>query len=176
MSNITIKALKVSQPIGEFYFGKIKAKDLVNITYSDVRRMADSESRQLDDYIGIQRPLIESRVRQINSYISGVDSSFPNSIIIAMNSDNVSWNENNGDFIISPNEDGDLSKLAKILDGQHRIAGFDDSNTTFINDIGDVSDFELLITIFVDADISTQANVFSTVNLAQTKVNKKFSL
>ncbi|HBZ1054708.1 TPA: DGQHR domain-containing protein [Klebsiella pneumoniae] len=172
MSNITIKALKVSQPIGEFYFGKIKAKDLVNITYSDVRRMADSESRQLDDYIGIQRPLIESRVRQINSYISGVDSSFPNSIIIAMNSDNVSWNENNGDFIISPNEDGDLSKLAKILDGQHRIAGFDDSNTTFINDIGDVSDFELLITIFVDADISTQANVFSTVNLAQTKVNK----
>ncbi|HIC1511865.1 TPA: DGQHR domain-containing protein [Escherichia coli] len=172
MSNITIKALKVSQPIGEFYFGKIKAKDLVNITYSDVRRMADSESRQLDDYIGIQRPLIESRVRQINSYISGVDSSFPNSIIIAMNSDNVSWNESNGDFIISPNEDGDLSKLAKILDGQHRIAGFDDSNTTFINDIGDVSDFELLITIFVDADISTQANVFSTVNLAQTKVNK----
>ncbi|MDN0118011.1 DGQHR domain-containing protein [Yersinia frederiksenii] len=172
MSNITIKALKVSQPIGEFYFGKIKAKDLVNITYSDVRRMADSESRQLDDYIGIQRPLIESRVRQINSYISGVDSSFPNSIIIAMNSDNLSWNESNGDFIISPNEDGDLSKLAKILDGQHRIAGFDDSNTTFINDIGDVSDFELLITIFVDADISTQANVFSTVNLAQTKVNK----
>ncbi|MBZ7306254.1 DGQHR domain-containing protein [Klebsiella oxytoca] len=172
MSNITIKALKVSQPIGEFYFGKIKAKDLVNITYSDVRRMADSESRQLDDYIGIQRPLIESRVRQINSYISGVDSSFPNSIIIAMNSDNVSWNESNGDFIISPNEDGDLSKLAKILDGQHRIAGFDDSNTTFINDVGDVSDFELLITIFVDADISTQANVFSTVNLAQTKVNK----
>ncbi|MBZ7065747.1 DGQHR domain-containing protein [Klebsiella oxytoca] len=172
MSNITIKALKVSQPIGEFYFGKIKAKDLVNITYSDVRRMADSESRQLDDYIGIQRPLIESRVRQINSYISGVDSSFPNSIIIAMSSDNVSWNESNGDFIISPNEDGDLSKLAKILDGQHRIAGFDDSNTTFINDVGDVSDFELLITIFVDADISTQANVFSTVNLAQTKVNK----
>lgn len=172
MSNITIKALKVSQPIGEFYFGKIKAKDLVNITYSDVRRMADSESRQLDDYIGIQRPLIESRVRQINGYISGVDSSFPNSIIIAMSSDNVSWNESNGDFIISPNEDGDLSKLAKILDGQHRIAGFDDSNTTFINDIGDVSDFELLITIFVDADISTQANVFSTVNLAQTKVNK----
>lgn len=172
MSNITIKALKVSQPIGEFYFGKIKAKDLVNITYSDVRRMADSESRQLDDYIGIQRPLIESRVRQINNYISGVDSSFPNSIIIAMNSDNVSWNESNGDFTISPNGDDDLSKLAKILDGQHRIAGFDDSNTIFINDIGDVSDFELLITIFVDADISTQANVFSTVNLAQTKVNK----
>lgn len=172
MSNITIKALKVSQPIGEFYFGKIKAKDLVNITYSDVRRMADSESRQLDDYIGIQRPLIESRVRQINNYISGVDSSFPNSIIIAMDSDNVSWNESNGDFIISPSGDDDLSKLAKILDGQHRIAGFDDGNTTFINDIGDVSDFELLITIFVDADISTQANVFSTVNLAQTKVNK----
>ncbi|MDV5138668.1 DGQHR domain-containing protein [Chimaeribacter arupi] len=172
MSNITIKALKVSQPIGEFYFGKIKAKDLVNITYSDVRRMADSESRQLDDYIGIQRPLIESRVKQINSFISGIDSSFPNSIIISMNSENVNWNENTGEFIISPNEDNDFTKLAKILDGQHRIAGFDTSNTTFINEVGNLSDFELLITIFVDADISTQANVFSTVNLAQTKVNK----
>jgi DGQHR domain-containing protein len=172
MTNITIKAFKVSQPIGEFYCGKIKAKDLVSITYSDVRRMADSENRQLDDYIGIQRPLIDSRVKQINSFISGVDSSFPNSIIIAMSSNNVAWNEGNGDFTIYPNEEKDFGKLAKILDGQHRIAGFDNENIKFINEIGDESDFELLITIFVDADISTQANVFSTVNLAQTKVNK----
>ncbi|ECS7671244.1 DGQHR domain-containing protein [Salmonella enterica subsp. enterica serovar Cubana] len=172
MSKITIKAFKVSQPIGEFYFGKIKASDLVSITFSDVRRMADSANRDLDDYIGIQRPLIESRVKQINKFISGVDSTFPNSIIISMSSDNAVWNERMGDFIITPNADGDFSKLAKILDGQHRIAGFDEENMTFVNEVGEESDFELLVTIFVDADISTQANVFSTVNLAQTKVNK----
>lgn len=172
MKSIKIKAFKVSQPIGEFYCGKIKASDLVDITYSDVRRMSDSENRELDDYIGIQRPLIESRVKAIRNFISGVDSSFPNSIIIAMSSDNVSWDEYNNDFIITPNNDGDFSKLAKILDGQHRIAGFDKNNMTFINELGDESEFELLVTVFVDADISTQANVFSTVNLAQTKVNK----
>ncbi|WP_411750668.1 DGQHR domain-containing protein [Serratia marcescens] len=172
MESIKIKAFKVSQPIGEFYCGKIKASDLVNITFSDVRRMSDSENRDLDDYIGIQRPLIESRVKSIRSFISGVDSSFPNSIIISMSSDNVFWNEINNDFIITPNKDGDFSKLAKILDGQHRIAGFDDENMMFVNELGEESEFELLITVFVDADISTQANVFSTVNLAQTKVNK----
>ncbi|EPN1631324.1 DGQHR domain-containing protein [Cronobacter dublinensis] len=172
MKSIKIKAFKVSQPIGEFYCGKIKASDLVDITYSDVRRMSDSENRELDDYIGIQRPLIESRVKAIRNFISGVDSSFPNSIIIAMSSNNVNWDEYNNDFIITPNNDGDFSKLAKILDGQHRIAGFDKNNMTFINELGDESEFELLVTVFVDADISTQANVFSTVNLAQTKVNK----
>ncbi|ECJ4778447.1 hypothetical protein DQT30_07460 [Salmonella enterica subsp. diarizonae] len=172
MKSIKIKAFKVSQPIGEFYCRKIKASDLVDITYSDVRRMSDSENRELDDYIGIQRPLIESRVKAIRNFISGVDSSFPNSIIIAMSSDNVNWDEYNNDFIITPNNDGDFSKLAKILDGQHRIAGFDKNNMTFINELGDESEFELLVTVFVDADISTQANVFSTVNLAQTKVNK----
>ncbi|AJI95809.1 DGQHR domain protein [Yersinia ruckeri] len=172
MKSIKIKAFKVSQPIGEFYCGKIKSSDLVNITFSDVRRMSDSENRELDDYIGIQRPLIESRVKAIRSFISGVDSSFPNSIIIAMSSDNVAWNENNNDFIITPNKYGDFDKLAKILDGQHRIAGFDEDNMTFVNELGEKSEFELLVTIFVDADISTQANVFSTVNLAQTKVNK----
>lgn len=172
MKPIKIKAFKVSQPIGEFYCGKIKASDLVDITYSDVRRMSDSENRELDDYIGIQRPLIESRVKAIRNFISGVDSSFPNSIIIAMSSDNANWDEYNNDFIITPNNDGDFSKLAKILDGQHRIAGFDKNNMTFINELGEESEFELLITVFVDADISTQANVFSTVNLAQTKVNK----
>ncbi|NHB88056.1 DGQHR domain-containing protein [Photorhabdus tasmaniensis] len=172
MSSIKIKAFKVSQPIGEFYCGKIKASDLVNITFSDVRRMSDSGNRELDDYIGIQRPLIESRVKAIRSFISGVDSSFPNSIIIAMSSDNVIWNEINNDFIIKPNKDGDFDKLAKILDGQHRIAGFYEDNMTFVNELGEESEFELLVTVFVDADISTQANVFSTVNLAQTKVNK----
>ncbi|CAM6248222.1 TPA: DGQHR domain-containing protein [Klebsiella pneumoniae] len=172
MKSIKIKALKVSQPIGDFYCGKIKARDLVKITYSDVRRMSNLENRELDDYIGIQRPLIESRVKAIRSFISGVDSSFPNSIIIAMNSENVNWDENDDYFTITPNEDGDFNKLAKILDGQHRIAGFDENNVRFINEVGDELDFELLVTIFIDADISTQANVFSTVNLAQTKVNK----
>jgi DGQHR domain-containing protein len=53
--------------------------------------------------------------------------------------------------------------IAKILDGQHRIEGRKGYE-------GD--DFQLNVTIFVNADIADQANIFATVNLAQTKVNK----
>ena len=76
MGTITVKALKVSQPIGSFYCFVIKAKDLVDITYSDVRRMSDLESRELDDYIGIQRPLSDSRVKNIMKYIWSGKSGF----------------------------------------------------------------------------------------------------
>jgi len=35
-----------------------------------------------------------------------------------------------------------------------------------------VSDFDVNVSIFVDADIADQATVFATVNLAQTKVTE----
>lgn len=59
-----------------------------------------------------------------------------------------------------------LGKVARVLDGQHRIAGLDEglkSGQTV---------FDLSVTIFVGADISDQAQIFATVNLEQTKVNK----
>lgn len=172
MSTIEVKALKISQPIGNFYCLVIKAKDLIDITYSDVRRMSDSTSRELDDYIGIQRPLVDSRVKSIKKYILGIDASFPNSIILSMDSKNILWSEELNKLSITYSTPDEKRKLAKILDGQHRIAGFDSENIYFIDEDGNKSDFELIATIFVDADISTQANIFSTVNLAQTKVNK----
>lgn len=48
------------------------------------------------------------------------------------------------------------------MDGQHRIAGLEGFEG---------EDFELSVTIFVSVDIAVQANIFSIVNLAQTKVN-----
>jgi DGQHR domain-containing protein len=63
-------------------------------------------------------------------------------------------------------------KIAKVLDGQHRLAGFldEDDNWTFDFDSGER--FDLNVSIFVGADISEQAELFATVNLAQTKVNR----
>ena len=64
-------------------------------------------------------------------------------------------------------EDGEeqvlFYQIAKVLDGQHRIAGLEKY---------DGVSFELNVSIFVDIDIAEQAYIFSTVNLAQTKVNK----
>lgn len=172
MKKIKIKALEVVQPIGNFYCGVIDAKTLRDITYSDVRRLKDDESRDLDDFIGIQRPLSDSRVKKIQQYVNGIDATFPNSIIISINEKNINWDEGSSIFSIQYKDDTEKQTLAKILDGQHRVAGFVDNNEQFKDENGDLRDFELLVTIFVDADTSTQANIFATVNLAQTKVNR----
>jgi DGQHR domain-containing protein len=56
-----------------------------------------------------------------------------------------------------------ISKIARVIDGQHRIAGL----AAFKGE-----SFDLSVTIFIEADISDQAQIFATVNLEQTKVNK----
>jgi DGQHR domain-containing protein len=77
-------------------------------------------------------------------------------------------------FVPEEGDDGEeipITRIAKILDGQHRIAGFlDDQNKWMFND--STKTFFFNIAIFVSADIAQQANIFATVNLAQTKVNK----
>jgi DGQHR domain-containing protein len=57
-------------------------------------------------------------------------------------------------------------KVAKIIDGQHRIAGFEDYRGV---------PFFLNVTIFVDMELEDQAMVFATINLKQTKVTKSLA-
>jgi DGQHR domain-containing protein len=56
--------------------------------------------------------------------------------------------------------------VAKIIDGQHRIAGLEEYEN---------SNFELNVTIFVDMDLEDQALLFATINLKQTKVSKSLA-
>ena len=172
MSDIKIDAFEVKQPIGSFFCGVIKASILKEITYSDIRRLENNENRELDDFIGIQRPLSEARTKAIENYISGPEATFPNSIIISINEKNIEWDENTRKLSIKYEGEEERSKTAKILDGQHRISGFNDKNINFLDEDDKSQDFGVIVTIFVDADISTQANIFATVNLAQTKVNR----
>ncbi|WP_250131864.1 DGQHR domain-containing protein [Vibrio crassostreae] len=164
MESIKVQAIKVSQPIGDFYIGVMDAKDLVSISYSDVRKM----TRDVEDYLGIQRQLKKKRVEEIKDYISSLDSTFPNSIIVSIKGKYVAFED--GEMTIQF-EDFEREKVAKVLDGQHRLAGFTDGNYTF-NDIKNrEKPFQLVVTFFVDRDISIQAKVFAMVNQNQTKVN-----
>jgi DGQHR domain-containing protein len=164
MNTVSIDAIRVSQPIGEFYFGVMNAEDLLSITYSDVRKM----KREVEDYLGIQRELKKSRVREINEYINTLDATFPNSIIVAVKGKYVSYSDGK---LCLQYEDFEKERIAKVLDGQHRLAGFDENNTSFEAYDGEKQPFQLLVTLFVEADISTQAKVFAMVNQNQTKVN-----
>ncbi|MGO3890109.1 MAG: DGQHR domain-containing protein [Paenalcaligenes sp.] len=178
---LKLTVLTVRQPIGEFYIASIRAKDLVDISYSDVRRLAEDQ-RDIEKYLGIQRPISEKRIKEIKQYIEGEDATFPTSVILSINEQCAEYSSmQNGigeltlrEFISDSDSDEQsipYSKIAKVLDGQHRIAAFMDENDNWSFEF-DQRDFDINIAIFIGADISEQANIFATVNLAQTKVHK----
>lgn len=153
---IEFRCIEVQQPIGAFYIGAIDAQDLIAISYADVRRI---EARDIEKILGIQRPLSGQRVRELTHYVNTVDASFPTSVILAVSSADASYDPDTGAMQIRRDE-----KVAKIIDGQHRIAG--------LVGLMEGREFEVNVTIFVDMDIEDQAVVFSTINIKQTKVNK----
>jgi DGQHR domain-containing protein len=155
---IRFPCLEVQQPIGQFYVGTIAAKDLVEISYADIRRI---EGNDLDKILGIQRPLSKTRVSELKQYVRTVDASFPTSIILAVNPENATYNRKDRAMSITRSQN-----VAKIIDGQHRIAGLEGYGGT---------DFELNVTIFVDMDIEDQALLFATINLKQTRVSKSLA-
>lgn len=172
MDSIEVKAIKIRQPIGEFFIAVIPSKHLCKISWADVRRIK-GEQRDVEKYLGIQRPLSDERVTELKDYVQMKDATFPTAVILAVRSECAGWNEKKGTLTLSEakstseeDEDIPLEKVAKILDGQHRLAGLEGY---------DGDDFDLNVSIFIDADIAEQANVFATVNLAQTKVNRSLA-
>lgn len=163
--SLRIRALPVQQPIGEFYLGVISHADLVKISYADMRQIEGD----LDRYVGIQRKLNADRVNEIQQFVRTIDATFPTSIVLSVPGLCAEFDPTRQELVLAENLDEEngpiitFDKIAKILDGQHRIEG--------LKGLGD-KPFELPVSIFIDADIADEAFVFATVNLAQTKVNK----
>ncbi len=164
-NEIIVPTLSVNQPIGKFYLGVISAEDLIAISSVDMRRIGEG----LDKYIGIQRKLSNERVLEISKFAHSVDATFPTSVILAIRGECAEEVDDGRALRLFSGADtltGDpipMNQIASILDGQHRVEGLKESGKL---------DFNIPVSIFVDADIADQAYVFSIVNLAQTKVNK----
>jgi DGQHR domain-containing protein len=173
MSPVTIPVFSIKQSIGEFFVGVIRADDLLSISRFDYRRMHYTGG--YIDFLGIQRKLKDRRIRDIAKYVQTVDASFPTSIVISIDEKCalITETEREGFKIlkITAYEDADapelsipLDQVATIIDGQHRLKGLEEAGKP---------DFELSVSIFIGTDDATEAALFSVVNLAQTKVNKK---
>lgn len=179
MREIKIKALRVRQPIGDFFVGVISHKDLNEICYVDIRRVGNES--ELDSYIGIQRQVDPKRIKDIKEYVRTPDATFPSSIILAIDENCAEYNEDSCELTLReytdlefPQRSIPFGEMAKILDGQHRVKGLsegDNYQLAFSDDDRELV-FDLNVSIFVGADMPEQANVFATVNLAQTKVSK----
>jgi DGQHR domain-containing protein len=178
MSNKSVgpfPVLEVAQKGGSFFCASIPAEELVAITYSDVRRLVRDE-RDVERYLGIQRPLNRARVKEIRQYILSPDPTFTTAVIVAVDERCVEYDPDTKLMALKPYVAQDeeetsypFDRIAKVLAGQHRLAGFLNEKDEY--DIGG-RPFDINVSIFVGADPSVQAQISATVNLAQTKVSK----
>lgn len=160
IQHIEFKCLEAIQPIGTMYIGVMDSEDLEKITYADVRRLREGkDNREVEDYIGIQRKLDPKREKEIGRYVNLVDATFPNSIILSISSKHAEYNKDKGMMSIVYKEE-----IAKVLDGQHRIAGFEDYKKGR-------GTFEIIVTIYIDMELEDQAIVFATINKEQKSVS-----
>lgn len=168
--SLIIPVFPVRQKIGTFYTGVVSATKLLEICKFDFRRIHDRGGRK--EFLGIQREIKPKRIREIAKYIGTSDAVFPTSIVISVDERCASLVEHDGYWqlelaaFVDP-EDKRINipfdSIASIIDGQHRLKSFED--------LGDLV-FDLPVSIFVGVDDAIEATIFSTVNLAQTKVNR----
>ena len=154
--SIKFNIIKISQPIGDLLITKISPQSLLQMSTVDRRRIERDE-----EILGIQRELKKNKVSQIKDYLKSVDATFPNSIIVNTKSKYI-INENDNCIELKVNEE-----TFTIIDGQHRLEGFRNSTN---------ENFDLILTIFKDLKKSQQADVFSTINSQQTKVDPSLNL
>lgn len=169
-----ISALKVVQPLGTFFIATIKAKDLLNISFSEPLTYK-AESGEM---IGNQRKIDENRLRQIGKYIDTAEMTFPNTIILSVNHNEDGSLINDKDKRWKIINEGDSYKLsfddslksASIIDGQHRVNGFKEiKNKERLN-------IDLVCSIFFELPNPYQAYLFATINGNQKRVDKGLAL
>lgn len=166
---LTLDVLRAEQPIGSFYVGAVNAYKLLEICRFDFRRIEQRGGYK--DFLGIQRKLDPKRVTQIAQYLQTRDAVFPTSIVISVDARCATLVEHEvgyklvlSEYVDSedPNLRIDYEDIASIIDGQHRLAAFKEVRGL---------KFDLNVAVFIDVDDAVEAEIFSTVNKAQTKVN-----
>ena len=174
-------AIKVVQPMGEFYLTALPVKLLLKVGFTMPLRLKEDE--QLD---GNQRRLDPKRVKDIEGYLQSQDAVLPGTIILAANcttdgeildpngdSANIRWRINNfaedsNDSVYELEIPSDSDKLAAVVDGQHRLWGFENLSA-------ETKEMLLPCAIFLDLPTPMQASVFATINFNQKPVSKSQS-
>ena len=168
-----ISAIKVKQPLGEFYIAKIKAGDLLRISTSSVARY-DKDGKLK----GNQRPLDPKRLKAIANFIMSDEMSFPTSILIAANIDRDGGIVEKQDdrWTVERTNTTDVFNLvipdkvsSLIIDGQHRLNAFNYADSS-------CKEIELVCSIFLDLPNPYQAYLFATINGNQKRVDKSLAL
>jgi len=178
-------AIRVLQPLGEFYLTALPAELLLKVCFSHrhVRHEADKTGWVQDE--GHQRRLDRKRLKDISEYLQTQEAALPGTIILAANctedgeildtedeeTAKKRWSIQPKDgvgrdvvIINIPTEE----RLAAVVDGQHRLWGFE-------NLPDELRKTSLPCAIFFDLPTPQQASIFATINFNQKPVSKSQS-
>jgi DNA phosphorothioation-associated DGQHR protein 1 len=179
MYPIHVPAIRIEQPLGEFYVTSLPARCLLETTYSEPLRVELSEKSAVGfGLIGGQREEKEVRLKQIGQFINTVEAAFPNSIILGANycQDGTLEEQESKRWMVNPKASGKCfelviptnDKLARIIDGQHRLDGFQFARP-------ERADMDLLCAVYLDLPLPYQAYLFATINFNQKKVDRSLA-
>lgn len=182
-------ALKVEQPMGVYYVTVLPAELLLEVAFSDVLSADFDPERMSYRLRGTQRLLQPKRLQQIADYINRSDAAFPNSIILAANYreedgciedqdhhlERPDPRTSNRRWTVEEASDGTMtlciptkSKLAAIIDGQHRLFAFTKAESNRLS-------MNLICSIFIDLPKPFQAQLFATINSTQKQVDRSLT-
>lgn len=185
-----LKVIDVHQDGNVFYIGKMKARELAELSTTKVRYGKNESDyvnflqevgamvekhinegdvwylREFDEDPNVQRKESLERLKEIGQYIEKANSIFPNAIIcnIAAKKEGDIWEyiEVSEDSICFDSDDIEIS----IIDGQHRLGGFRYAEDCYLDR------YELVVTYLIGLLPAQQAELFATINGKQKAVNK----
>lgn len=160
-------AIKVTQPFSDYYICSIPSDILRKISFS---LKAVNNQGQVQ---GVQRTLNPQRLKEIGQFIDSDSAAFPNPIILGANFKETGRLADEDERVVFTQVNGGMykvrvpktSQVLSIIDGQHRLYGFEYAN----------SEMELSCSIYEDLAMPFQAFLFSTINYTQGKVDKSLA-
>lgn len=153
MPAIECPYIKIEQRGQDFFLIKLKARDLINISYVSVRGR-DNEAG------AVQRFLNTRRISSIKEFTLH-QASYPSSIVLnwVNHEQNIEFDDNILSIPIVP-------KSAQLIDGQHRVAGIQAA----VEENEDLGELELPVTIYIGLSTKQCANIFLSINTEQKPV------
>lgn len=185
---LRVPALRVRQPMGEYFVVVLPADVLLQVAYSDRLSASISADGQSYELEGTQRLLQPKRLNAIADYINRSDAAFPNTIIVAANfrrdngliegedaddeflqdSEAKRWSIDGGENEVCWLNIPTGEKLAAVIDGQHRLFAFAEAREMRY-------EMPLICSVFLDLPKPYQAQLFATINSTQKPVDKSLT-
>jgi DGQHR domain-containing protein len=153
MAELLISATRIRQKSHVLYVFAMNSEDLAPISYVTPRSQDSPDE--------IQRILSSTRAKEIGAYIQEELSLFPNAIVLSLDEE-VEIRETADDATVTVAFPSATGKHAYVLDGQHRLSGFEHSQGV---------QFDLPVVALHNADEALRAKIFADINSKQMQVS-----